>query len=275
MSPGKISKAYLVPGLPHLVFGKKLQAWTELVRGYEQAGDNCRKSKPDVLVTYSTQWISVLGHSFQTHPNPSGIHVDENWYDLGDLPFSAKVDVDLTKQMASKAAGKGLATKLINFDGFPLDTGTIVAQHFLNADGSVPVAVLSSNVYANAADSMKLGAAVSEAIQESGRNAVLVACTGMSGRFHTTEIDFKKDEFSNAADDEWNRRLLKMMEAGKCGEVLDVMGDFAANTMADMQFKAFAWLMGALGVAKARGKVLAYGPIYGTGAAVVEFDNAS
>ena len=44
-------------------------------RGFRQAGEQIAALQPDVLVVYSTQWISVLGHSFQTNPNPKGLHV--------------------------------------------------------------------------------------------------------------------------------------------------------------------------------------------------------
>jgi hypothetical protein len=41
-----------------------------------------------------------------------------------------------------------------------------------------------------------------------------------------------------------------------------------------MGFKAFAWLMGTLGTPKLPGNILAYGPVWGTGAAVVEYTTA-
>ena len=81
MLKGTIQRAYLVPGLPHLVSDVAVESWQALRRGLHQAGKQVTALQPDVLVIYSTQWISVLGHSFQTHPNPKGLHVDENWYE--------------------------------------------------------------------------------------------------------------------------------------------------------------------------------------------------
>ena len=53
------------------------------------------------------------------------------------------------------------------------------------------------------------------------------------------------------------------------------MPEYAAKTGADMQFKSYYWLMGAIGAVhangKVEGKVLGYGSIWGSGAAVVEF----
>ena len=47
--------------------------------------------------------------------------------------------------------------------------------------------------------------------------------------------------------------------------------EYAAKSGADMQFKSYYWLMGAIGADRVKGKVLGYGSIWGSGAAVVEF----
>lgn len=271
MPEGRVSRGYLVPGLPHLAFSDKLGGWKELAQAYSRAGENARNTKPDVFVVYSSQWISVLGHSFQTRPTLQGAHVDENWYAFGDLPYSIKVASTLGEKMAEKAREKQLATKLVNFEGFPIDTGTIVSQRFFNTDGKVPVAIVSCNVYANYADSQKLGAATVEAIRDSGLNVVAIACTGLSGRYFTKDITPSDDRISDPKDDEWNRRILDMASSGKNRQVVESSGDFAAQAMADMGFKAFSWLMGVLGTPETKASVLGYGPIWGTGNAIVEY----
>lgn len=242
-----------------------------LRRGMRQAGERIKAFAPDVIVLYSTQWISVLGHSFQTNPHPQGVHVDENWYEWGDLPFDLRVDAALGARAAAIASSSGLATKTVNYEGFPLDTGTLVALRFLDPTSAIPIALVSSNIYAGQEDSRTLGRAMRQAIEESGKRAVVVACTGLSGRFFTEEIDPRTDHISRAEDDAWNRRILDLIAQGGNAEVLTLSSGFAQAAVADMGFKAFAWLMGVLGTPSTPGKVLAYGPIWGTGAAVVEY----
>ena len=271
MPKGVIQQAYLVPGLPHLVSDKAVESWEALRRALRQAGERVKALRPEVLVLYSTQWISVLGHSFQTNPNPKGLHVDENWYEMGDFPFDLRVDAMLGTRAAEVASSLGLATKTVNYEGFPLDTGTLVALRFLNPDSVIPVAVVSCNIYAGQEDSLKLGRAMQQAIEESGKRAVAVACTALSGRFFTEEIDPGADRLSRAEDDVWNRRILDLIAQGKNAEVLTLSSEYAQAAVADMGFKAFAWLMGVLGTPATQGNVLAYGPIWGTGAAVVEY----
>lgn len=271
MPKGMIQGAYLVPGLPHLVSNLPVESWATLRRGMQQAGERVKALVPDVLVLYSTQWISVLGHSFQTNPSPKGLHVDENWYEMGDFPFDLRVDATLGTRAAEIASSLGLATKTVNYQGFPLDTGTLVALRFLNSDSAVPVSIVSCNIYAGHGDSLTLGRAMQQAIEESGKRAVVVACTALSARFFTEEIAPHADRISRAEDDVWNRRVLDLIAQGKNAEVLTLSSAYAQAAVVDMGFKAFAWLMGVLNTPATVGNVLAYGPLWGTGAAVVEY----
>jgi 2-aminophenol/2-amino-5-chlorophenol 1,6-dioxygenase alpha subunit len=271
MAGGTIQRAYLVPGLPHLVSDKAVESWEMLRRALRQVGERVKALRPEVLVLYSTQWISVLGHSFQTHPNPKGLHVDENWYEMGDFPFDLRVDAMLGTRAAEVASSLGLATKTVNYEGFPLDTGTLVALCFLNPDNAIPVSIVSCNIYAGQEDSLTLGRAMRQAIEESGKRAVVAACTALSARFFTEEIDPGADRISRVEDDVWNRRVLDLIAQGKNAEVLTISSEYVRAAVADMGFKAFAWLMGVLSTPATAGNVLAYGPIWGTGAAVVEY----
>src|SRR5205823_3285712 len=128
---------------------------------------------------YSTQWLSVLGTSFQAHPHPKGLHVDENWYALGDLPFDFKTDSVLAESFASGVAAVGMPTKTVNFDEFPIDTGTIVALRLLDPKGTVPVSIVSSWVYADGAKSREIGRTMREEIERSGKRAFVIACSSL------------------------------------------------------------------------------------------------
>jgi 2-aminophenol/2-amino-5-chlorophenol 1,6-dioxygenase subunit alpha len=271
MPKGTIEHAYILPGLPHLTSQVPAASWEIIRRGYRQAGEHIRQAKPDVLAIYSTQWISVLGHSFQAHPNPKGLHVDDNWYEFGDFPFDLRVDVELGTRAAAIASSLDLATKAVAYEGFPLDTGVLVVQRFVDPQSTIPVAVVSCNIYAGQEDSLTLGRAMRQAIEERGKRAVVIACTGLSARFFTEAIDPQQDRFSRAEDDVWNRRVLDLIAQGKNADVLTLSSEYAQAAAVDMGFKAFAWLMGVLGTPTIPGKVLGYGPVWGTGAAVVEY----
>lgn len=272
MPEGKVVRGYVVPGLPHLVLGKEVGPWAELRRAYRAAAESLERAKPDVLVVFSTQWISVLGHFFQGDPNPKGVHVDENWHDLGDLPFDLRVDVELAQKAVEVAEASGLQARTVNYHGFPLDTGTLIALRFLNRLNTIPICSVACNIYAGRDDEVALGRATAQAIRQLGRRAVAVACTGLSGHLFREDISPDRDRIAQPQDDEWNRRLLDLIGQGKSLEVMDIIPQYAKETAADMMFKAFYWLMGMLGSRNVPGKVLGYGPLWGGGAAIVEFE---
>ena len=94
----------------------------------------------------------------------------------------------------------------------------------------------------------------------------------LSGSTFTQEIDIADDRIASQADEEWNRRVLELMSAGDGQAIRELAGNSADRARVDMGFKHFAWLVGAMGERWSHGvTVHAYGPIYGSGAAVVEF----
>ena len=260
--------SYLVPGLPHLVFGDS--GWEALKAAYAQAAKNCQDKQPDVLVLYSAQWISVLGHSFQADPNPKGLHVDDNWYDMGDFPFSFHTDVSLTQAAEAETRADGFATKLVNYEGFPIDTGSLVALKYFNPDNKLPVVIVSSNIYCNQVDSYKLGQSLKRALDRSGKRVALINCSALSHRFLTTDIQPSEDHIASASDDEWNKKIIGLLEKGQYNDVIDQGEAYAKGANPEMMFKGHYWTMGAMGIPTKPANVLGYGPVWGTGAAVIE-----
>lgn len=268
---GKIVGAAWVPGLPFILNSEKSAQWKGLATGLEALSTHIKELKPEVLVFYSTQWLSVLGTSFQVQPNPKGTHVDENWYEWGDLEFNFKTDPKLGETFASSVAKLGMPTKTVNFEEFPIDTGTLVALKTLNSKNEYPVSIVSSWVYADAQKTESIGKAMAEAVEASGKKAFFIASSLLTTRFFTEEIAPGDDKISHAEDDIWNKKVLSIFESGNLAQGKAVATEFARSRPVDMQFNAFHWLSGVMQHQKWTGQVLAYGPQWGAGAAVAEF----
>jgi 2-aminophenol/2-amino-5-chlorophenol 1,6-dioxygenase alpha subunit len=268
-----IVKALMVPGLPQLVFEQSgAGSWQVFRDAMTEAARQVEAVSPEVLVLYSAQWISVLGHSFQYAANPQGLHVDENWHDLGDFPYSFQIDRDLTAAAERLSRNRGLATKLVDYEGFPVDTGTLVALRYFNPDNRLPVVIVSSNIYASAEDTIQLGQAVGEAIRQSGKRAVLINSSLMSHRFLTENVTPETERFSNPQDDGWNRKMLDLLQQGQSLKALEFGPEYVKNAGPEMGFKGFYWMMGAMNNPKKQVQVLAYGSLWGAGAVVLSVD---
>ncbi|HEX8255207.1 MAG TPA: Rid family detoxifying hydrolase [Thermoanaerobaculia bacterium] len=267
-----ILKAYIVPGQPHpLLAPDKNAGWASLRRSYEAVGREIANSGAELLLVYSTQWFSVIGHLFQVAPKPAWTLVDANWYEYGSIPYEFRIDPEFGKLYCGIAKSRGMQAATVAYHGFPIDTGTVVALKLLNPDNAIPASVVSCNIYAEREETRALGIAGRAAIDAYGKKTIVVCVTNFSNRYEVADIDPAHDRISSQKDDEWNRKLLEMFGEGRLEDVAQVARDFAREANADMGFKAVWWLGAVMGEHnKYDGKVWDYQPVWGTGNAIVE-----
>jgi 2-aminophenol/2-amino-5-chlorophenol 1,6-dioxygenase subunit alpha len=269
---GSIQKAYLVPGQPHILLAPDRNAgWASLKQSYEAIGREIERSGAELMLLYSTQWFSVIGHLFQTDPNPQWTLVDQNWYQFGEIPYSFRIDPEFGKLYASVCKNLGMQTATVDYHGFPIDTGTVVALKLLTPNNAIPASVVSCNIYAERDETRALGRAARAAIDRYGKKTIVVVVTNLSNRYEVGEIDIANDHISSSKDDEWNRKILEMLGEGRLEDVAQVAREFGREANADMGFKAIWWLAALAGENnKYDGKVWDYQPVWGTGNGIVE-----
>lgn len=267
-----ITKIYIAAGQPHFYLAADRNAqWAELKRAYERVGREIEQSGAELLLLYSTQWFSVIGHLFQTDANPKWTLVDQNWYEYGEIPYDFRIDPKFGELYCDLAKKAGMQAATVNYHGFPVDPGTVVALKLLNPNNAIPASVVSCNIYAERDETRLLGRIGRKAVDAYGKKTIIVCVTNLSNRYHTQSIDPAKDFVSSAKDDEWNRKILEILGEGRLQDVGEVARDFAREANADMNFKAIWWLSALTGENNEYdGKVHGYAPVWGTGAALVE-----
>jgi ABC-type branched-subunit amino acid transport system permease subunit/aromatic ring-opening dioxygenase catalytic subunit (LigB family) len=268
--PGVVA-AFLVPGTPLPYLVRHNPPWMALIQGFDTVRKSLDELKPDALVIYSTQWIAVLDQLWQSRARLSGTHVDENWHEYGELPYDMTIDTALTEAAVKACAGLGVSAKAIDYDQFPIDSGTIVANALLNPVGRYPLVIAANNLYHDFEATRRIGAMVAEQARRQGKRVAVIGIGGLSGSIFRNEIDLRQDRIANPADDGWNRRMLDLLAAGDIKSVVDACPIYAREAKVDMGFKHFAWVLGALGGNWRQATVHAYAPVYGSGAAIVEF----
>ena len=266
-----IVAALLVPGSPLPQVARDNPPWGKLANALDAAGAALARSAPDTLIVYSTQWLAVLDELWLTRPRMQGEHVDDNWHEYGALPYDIRIDTALTAAIVAATPAVGVRSKGVDYDGFPLDTGTIVACNFLNADGRAALCVAANNLYHDWATTEKLGRVAAEQAEALGRRVAVIGVGGLSGSFFRHGIDIATDHIANTEEDAWNRRMLELIERGEMAAFRDACPDYAKAARVDMGFKHCAFVMGALDWRVSGATVHGYGPLYGAGGAVVEF----
>ena len=180
VKPGVVA-ALLVPGSPLPLLARDNPPWTEIANGLEDAAAALREADPDVVLIYSTQWLAVLDQPWQTRPRVRGVHVDENWYEYGEIDYDIETDTELAEACIGGCRSLGIKARGVDYDGFPIDTGSIVANRFLNADGACAVVMAANNLYHDWEQTLKLGEMAANQAVRLGRRVAVIGVGGLSG----------------------------------------------------------------------------------------------
>jgi 2-aminophenol/2-amino-5-chlorophenol 1,6-dioxygenase alpha subunit len=266
-----IVSSFLVHGSPLPYLRPDNPPWSRLAAGYRAAGRALLSSRPDTIILYSTQWMAVLDELWQTRSELSGTHVDENWYEYGELNYNIKIDQQLANACVEGSKSIGVSSKPVDYDSFPIDTGTIVANGYMNERGNFPLVIAANNLYHTWEETYQLGAMAAAEADKMGRRVAVVGVGGLSGTIFRDDIDIREDGIASESDDQWNKQILQLMERGDASAVRDICAEYAEKARVDMGFKHLGWVMGALGGRFHGARIHAYGAVYGSGAAVIEF----
>ena len=245
-------------------------------RNLRQAFENCAKeieeSDTDIILVYSTTWPSVVGHQIQALEKPVWTHVDDDFHYLGSMPYEFSIDVDFANSMKDAAVARGLYARTVAYDGFPIDTGSVVALSLLNPENRIPAVILSSNMYANRSETIVLGKAARDTLHSQGKKAVVVVVSSLSNRMFTEHIDPSEDRIHSQKDDDWNQKILEFFADGRLEDLSQLSRDIHGQIRVQkvVAYKP-AWFMAStMGQHNNyHGDVLAYEPLHGSGGAVI------
>jgi 2-aminophenol/2-amino-5-chlorophenol 1,6-dioxygenase beta subunit len=280
----------LAPHPPHLVYAenppqnepKAECGWETLRWGYQSLRESLAKIDYDVLVVLSPHWRTYVGTHVLACPQFKGLSVDPIFPHLFRYQYDLKVDVDLAKSICDEANKVGHPTKLMTNPDFRVDYGTIVSCHLTNPSWNKPIVSISSNAaaaYYNVdvmqEKMIELGNATREAIQKTGKKAVLLASCSLSHRHFTQEPptpeDMSHEHIYNHSQYLWDMKMIDLIKTGKSEEIIHLMPDFTEQAVSETDSGALTWLLSAMKYPKTPGKVYAYGTVIGTGNAIVEW----
>jgi 2-aminophenol/2-amino-5-chlorophenol 1,6-dioxygenase alpha subunit len=217
-------------------------------------------------------WPSVLGHQVQARKNCKWVHVDEEFHDLGSIPYEFSMDSELAREIVIAGEKRGLHMKSVDYEGFPIDTGSVVALKLINPKNQFPAVIFSSNMYADRAETVVLAKAALDGLQAQKKKAVAIIISTLSNRLHAEFTLPKDDKIHSLKDQEWNLKILEFLEKGRLEDVSQLSRQIQkeARVKKVNNFKPFWWLSTMMGSHnRFEGKIFAYEAVYGTGSAVI------
>jgi 2-aminophenol/2-amino-5-chlorophenol 1,6-dioxygenase subunit beta len=293
MAKGKIVAGCLAPHPPHLVYAenppqnepKAECGWENLRWAYERLRKSLSQIEYDVLIVHSPHWRTNSGTHFLGVDKFKSISVDPVFPNLFRYHYDLKVDVPLAEAICKNAEAAGLNTQMMRNPDFRIDYGTIVSCHMTNPSWDKPIVGISSvgaaryfNVDVLQAMMFKLGQATREAVEASGKRAVLLSSNSLSHRHFTTEPaipeDMSFEHINNHNQYLWDMKMIDLMKKGKSREIIEVLPDFTEQATAETDGGSLTWMMSAMNFPTYPAEVHGYGTVIGTGNAVVEWREA-
>jgi len=290
MAKGKIVAGCLAPHPPHLVYAENPAqneprsegGWESLRWAYERLRKSLSQIDYDVLVVHSPHWRTQVGTHFLGVEKFKSISVDPVFPHLFRYHYDLTVDVELSRAIHDKAQSQGMTTQMMTNPDFRVDYGTIVACHLTNPSWDKPIVAISSNGAARyynmdvlQAMMFDLGRATREAIEESGKRAVLLSSNSLSHRHFVTEPDLPEDmsheHINNHNQYLWDMKVIELLRAGKTKEFSSMMSDFTEQATAETESGSLSWLLSALDFPDYGAELHGYGTVIGTGNAVMEW----
>ena len=149
----EIVLGFYVPPNPHpLLAPEQNEGWGRLREAFDTCRQRIEETDADLMLIYSTVWPSIVGHQIQAHPKPVFTHVDDDFHFLGSMPYEFSMDSEYAEKFKDACEARGLHARTVAYDGFPIDTGSVVALKLLNPDNRIPACIVSRNVYSNRAE---------------------------------------------------------------------------------------------------------------------------
>lgn len=271
-----VVKSYLLPGLPHILLKPEVKtSWKKLRQAFSKIEKEIAEINPELIVIYASYWPSIIGHQILAREKTNWTLVDDEWHELGSIPYELCCDVEFAQELKNNAQQRGLLTKLTDYEGFPVDTGTVTVNQLINPENKYKICVVSSNIYSDRAETQVLGKAVRETIEKQNKKTVVITISSLSNRYNIEPIDYKnsEDKISSAKDHEWNLKFLEFLSQGRLEDTSQLSRQFhreARVTRKVVNFKPFWWWSAVTGTDNNySGEVYEYQPVHGTGAAIV------
>jgi 2-aminophenol/2-amino-5-chlorophenol 1,6-dioxygenase beta subunit len=290
---GSIVAGCLAPHPPHLVYAdnppqnepRSEGGWEPVRWGYERLRNSLARAgrEYDVIIVHSPHWRTQVGHHFLGVPKFSNLSVDPIFPNLFRFKCDLAVDVELAEAIEERARGKGLVTKMMRNPEYRVDYGTIAACHMVNPAWDKPIVGISSNgsykYYSNDVGQEQqraLGQATREAIEASGKRALLLASNSISHRHFTREgklpEDMSQERIYHHGQHLWDMHAIRLMRDGRGEQLFDEMPDLIDDATSEADAGCLSWLLSALAFPTYPAELHGYGTVIGTGNAVVEWD---
>jgi 3,4-dihydroxyphenylacetate 2,3-dioxygenase len=238
------------------------------IDGHKEIARRMREANVDTVVVFDTHWLVNSGYHINCAPSWEGIYTsNELPHFIKNLPFSYVGNPELGKLIAETATAKGVHTRAHDATSLAPEYGTLVPMRYMNEDKQFKVVSVSAlcTVH-NLADSMVLGQAVRQAIEEQYDGTVAVLASGsLSHRFAQNGVS---EQFLHKVWDPFletvDHHVVELWKNGDWQTFCGMLPEYAVKCHGEGMMHDTAMLLGVLGGENYTGKAEVVTPYFGS-----------
>jgi len=254
------------------------------IEGLRTLGQRARERDVETFLVFDSHWIVNQGFHVNAKARHEGIFTSHELpHMLSDMAYAYAGDPELARRIAREVEEAGFRAIAHDTPHLACEYGTLTPMHLMNGEGAgkgqptpaarvVPVAV---NQFASVDEGRRMGQAVARAIQAGERKVAVLASGSLSHAFWPND---RSEDGLNEVNGEFNRqvdlRVLELWQAGRIGEFLAMLPDYARLCQGECAMIDTAMLFGVLGWGDYQGQGTPVGEYFGssgTGQCNVEF----
>lgn len=251
---GRISLAAKITHVPSMLLSEQpgpLQGCRKAaIDGLTEIGRRCEEAGVDTIVVFDTHWLVNSAYHVNAQERYTGVYTSNEFpHFIQNLHYDYRGAPELGDEVARIATSKGVRVLSHHVDTLDLEYGTLVPMRYINPEGRFRILSIAAWCpWHEMEDSMKIGAAVREAIEDSDANAAILASGSLSHRIHDNNeaqagIFTISDEFYRQVD----LRVIELWRDGRMAEFVRMLPLYSKVCHGEGFMHDTAMLFGALG----------------------------
>ncbi len=280
---GKLSIAAKITHVPTMLMseqpgrlhGKRRQA----IDGHKEIARRARAAGVDTVVIIDTHWMVNAGYHVNANARFAGTFTSHEFpHFIQGLSYDYPGNPQLGEAIAEMAGARNVFALAHQIDSLHLEYGTLVPLRYMTPEADMKVVSIAGWCAVHSLEtSRQFGAAIRDAIEDSGANVMLLASGSLSHKIWDNEL-YEANNGTFTISSEFNRqmdlRVLELWQRAEIGAFLAMLPEYAEKCVGEGGMHDTAMLFGALGwdAYKGAGEVIGeYFPSSGTGQVNVVF----
>lgn len=213
-----------------------------VIKGSYALGKAIQALSPDVIVLQSAHWVTTFTWYVTCQPHHRGNCVSDELPDLiPGQPYDRPGDPAFGAALVDALKAKDLLAERNVTEHYKWDYGTFVPLQYLDPAQRIPVVTMGTCIMADLDECYRVGVAVRDAAETSGKRVAFVASSALSHKLVRNPAAWPTD-----AHQKLDRDFVALLDAGRLADARRMLDGYAAETKVEMGGRNLATMLGAL-----------------------------